>query len=82
MAEENETADQNPYREATSIDTPNTGPRPGGQAKGGNTPRADDPATPKQAAEQAAASNKEMRERGFGDHKGENFGSDGTADTD
>ncbi|MET0240182.1 MAG: hypothetical protein ABW184_09830 [Sphingobium sp.] len=82
MAEENEAADRNPYREAPSIGAPNAGPGQGGQAKGGNAPQADDPTNPKQAAEHAAASNKEMQERGFGDHKGGDLGDDGTVTSD
>ena len=78
MAEEDPTADQTPYKEASSNGMPNAGPRPGGQVKGGTAPQDSDPANPKQAAEHVKASNEEMRKRGFGDHKGEDFGGDGT----
>lgn len=58
--------------------TPTAGPRPGGAAKGGIASQPADPTNPRDAAARAKASNEEMKRRGFGDHKGEAFGSDGT----
>ena len=52
--------------------------RPGGKAKGGIEAQPGDPTSPKEAAVRAAASNREMKARGFGDHQGEDFGSDGS----
>lgn len=64
--------------DAAQPKTPNAGPRPGGAAKGGNASQPEDPTNPRDAAARAKASNEEMKRRGFGDHKGEAFGSDGT----
>ena len=53
--------------------------RPGGKAADGIAPRPGDPTTPQAAARRAAASNKRMREGGFGDHKGADIDGDGDA---
>lgn len=55
--------------------------RRGGKVVDGISPRADDPTTPQAAADRAKASNKRMRDAGFGDHKGADIDGEPTSRT-
>ncbi len=75
---EDQKADLGDHAEASSDKLANQSARAGGQAKGGNAAQPGDPTSPAQAQARAAASNAQMAKYGFGDHKGEDMGRDGT----
>ena len=75
---EDQPVDLDDHAEATDDKTANRGARPGATAKGGTAAKAGDPTSPAQAADRSAPVNAAMTKAGFGDHKGEDFGRDGT----
>ena len=75
---EDQKVDTSDHAVASSDKGANQSARLGAQAKGGVAPQPGDPTSPKEAAARAAESNKRMAEAGFGDHKGEYLGEDGT----
>lgn len=75
---EDQRVDTSDYAEALSDRSASLTARAGGQAKGGVVAQPGDPTSPKQAAERSKALNEKMADAGFGDHKGEEFGRDGT----
>lgn len=75
---EDQKADISDHPEASSDKAANASTRAGALAKGGITAQPGDPTSPKQAAARSAKLNQKMREAGFGDHKGETMGDDGT----
>lgn len=75
---EDQHADLADHAEASSDKVVNQSARAGGEAKGGVAARPGDPTCPPQAAARAAKSNRAMARAGFGDHKGEAMGRDGT----
>ncbi len=79
---EDQKADLDDHAEAQSDKTANQGARPGGQARGGIAAKPGDPISPRQAASRAEALNEKMEREGFGDHKGEDMGSDGSGSPD
>ncbi len=60
--------------EALPLDIESTGEenaaRQSGTPEGGSAPRPDDPTSPAAASARQSGSDREMKERGFGDHKG------------
>lgn len=75
---EDQRADLDDHAEAQSDKTANQGGRPGAQAQGGITAKPGDPSSPRKAETHAAALDDQMAKAGFGDHKGEDMGRDGT----
>lgn len=75
---EDQKVDTSDHAEASSDKTASQTVRAGDQARGGIAAQPGDPTSPKQAAERSRALNEKMADAGFGDHKDEEFGRDGT----